>query len=125
MQGTKELKERKLKQLDVILARSNDIARWRGIREFILAYNPKVAAVDKHFIESLNETRNKQLNEFGASKGFHIRQLMDMPAYLHEALITADPQLLPLMNSNDRDVQKKIWRKITEAFPEYKIARKI
>jgi oligoendopeptidase F len=120
-----ELKERKLKQLDTILAKSSQIERWRGIREFILSYNPVIKAIDKEFIESLNKTRDEQHNEYGASESLGVRQLMDMPSYLHEALITADPELLPLMNNDDRNVQKKIWRKLTAAFPEYKIARKI
>lgn len=120
-----ELKERKLKQLDQILSRPSQIERWRGIREFMLAYNPRIALVDKEFIASLNDTRNEQFNEFGSNKAMNIRQLMDMPSYLHEALITADPELLPQMNNPDVKVQKNIWRKLTAAFPEYKIARKI
>lgn len=120
-----DLKERKLKQLDQILARPTQTERWRGIREFLLAYNPKIQAVDKQFIEDLNTTRAEQFNEFGSNKAMNIRQLMDMPAYLHEALITADPDLLEQMNNPDVNIQKKIWRELTLAFPEYKIGRKV
>lgn len=117
-------KELRLQQLDKILSQRKDSDRWRGIRLFLLAHNPKVAEMDKGFIESLNETRDDQLNDFGSNKAMNIRQLMDMPTYLYEALITADPDLLPLMNS-DHKTQTKIWRKLAAAFPEYKIARKI
>lgn len=125
MNAQTDLKEQKLKQLNAILDRPSQIERWRGIREFLLAYNPKVAAVDREFIQQVNDTRNEQFNDFGSNKGMNIRQLLDMPGYLHEALITADPELLPLMNNEDLNVQRKIWRKLTAAFPEYKVARKI
>lgn len=120
-----ELKERKLKQLDTILSRPSQSERWRGIKDFLIAYNPKIKPIDDQFILALNETRNEQLNDYGSNKAMNIRQLMDLPTYLYEALITADTELLPLMNSRDVEVQKKIWRKIAATFPEYKIARKI
>jgi len=120
-----ELKERKLKQLDTILSRSSQVERWRGIKDFLIAYNPRIKPIDDQFILALNETRAEQLNDFGSNKAMNIRQLMDLPTYLYEALITADTELLPLMNSKDIEIQKKVWRKIAMAFPEYKIARKI
>jgi hypothetical protein len=120
-----EQRQKRMDQLNKILARTSDTERWRGIREFLLAYNPNVKTMDHDFILELNKTRAEQLNDFGSNKAHNIRQLMDMPSYLYEALITADPQLLPLMTSDDMQEQKRIWHKLTLAFPEYKIARKI
>lgn len=124
MTNQAELKQKKVEQLNKILDLPQR-QKWRGIREFLLAYNPKVKAIDAQFIEELNKTRNEQLNDFGSNKAMNFRQLMDMPNYIYEALITADVELLPLMNDDDLNVQRKIWRKLTDAFPEYRIARKI
>lgn len=117
-------KEQQLQQIEKIMGLPQT-EKWRATRDMLRAINPNIRRADDEFILSLNETRADQLNDYGASKSFDIRQLMDMPAYLYEALITVDTALLPMINSKDKQEEKAIWRKLAATFPEYKIARKI
>lgn len=99
--------------------------KWRATRDFLRAINPQVRKIDDDFILELNKTRNDQINDFGSNKAMNLRQLIDMPEYMYEALITADPELLPDINSKDKDTTTRVWRKLAQVFPEYRIARKI
>ena len=117
-------REQYLAQIDKIMAMPQT-EKWRTTRDFLRAINPTVRKVDDEFILELNNTRNEQINDFGSNKAMNLRQLIDMPEYLYEALITVDTELLPAINSKDKDTTTRIWRKLATVFPEYRIARKI
>jgi hypothetical protein len=117
-------REQYLDQIEKIMALPQT-QKWRATRDFLRAINPSVRKVDDEFILELNNTRNDQLNEFGANKDMNIRQLMDMPEFLYEALITVDNQLLTAVTGKDKQEEKRAWRKLAEVFPEYRIASKI
>lgn len=117
-------REQYLAQLDKIMALPQT-EKWRATRDFLRAINPQVRKIDDDFILELNKTRNDQINDFGSNKAMNLRQLIDMPEYMYEALITADPELLPDINSKDKDTTTRVWRKLAQVFPEYRIARKI
>lgn len=117
-------REQYLAQIDKIMALPQS-EKWRATRDFLRAINPHVRKVDDDFILELNKTRNEQINDFGSNKAMNLRQLIDMPEYLYEALITVDTELLPDINSKDKDTTTRVWRKLAQVFPEYRIARKI
>lgn len=117
-------REQYLQQIDKIMAMPRT-QKWRTTRDFLRAINPQVRKVDDEFILELNETRNDQLNEFGSNKEMNLRHLMDMPEFLYEALVTVDTELIPDLNSKDKETVTRTWRKLAEVFPEYRIARKI
>lgn len=117
-------REQYLDQIDKIMAMPRT-QKWRTTRDFLRAINPQVRKVDDEFILELNETRNDQLNEFGSNKEMNLRHLMDMPEFLYEALVTVDTELIPDLNSKDKETVTRTWRKLAEVFPEYRIARKI
>lgn len=117
-------REQYLQQIDKIMAMPRT-QKWRTTRDFLRAINPQVRKVDDEFILELNETRNDQLNEFGSNKEMNLRHLMDMPEFLYEALVTVDTELVPDLNSKDKETVTRTWRKLAEVFPEYRIARKI
>ena len=116
-------REQYLEQIDKIMAMPRT-QKWRTTRDFLRAINPKVRRLDDEFILELNETRNDQLNEFGSNKAMNLRHLMEMPEFLYEALVTVDTELVPDLNSKDKQTVTRTWRKLAEVFPEYRIARK-
>ena len=103
-----------------------DMQRWRAIKNLLLKVNPKLKPLDDHFIAEVRKTRENQLNEFGASKSGDVRQLIDMPVFLYQAIMLADKDFSYKVNvSRDREEQKRTWRKMAKAFPEYAIARTV
>ena len=99
--------------------------KWRDTREFVLNTNPKASYADHKFIESVNKERNALLKDTGASKTGDSRYLLSMPDFIYAALIAIDPDLQDELNDPDRLVSNKAWNRLANAFPEYRVARKI
>ena len=97
--------------------------RWHEIKTLLLAVNPELKPLDDHFVAQLEDDRNEQDNDFGASKERSLRMLIDVPRYLYDALIIADPEFEQQVKN--KEGSKQLWRKMAKVFPEYKIARKV
>jgi len=102
-----------------------DMQRWRAIKNLLLDVNPKLKPLDRKFILDVKELRDDQKNDFGANDRHTLRALVEMPKYLYDALIVADPEFNRKMTSKHKGESKALWRKVAKTFPEYRIARKI
>jgi hypothetical protein len=113
-----------LKHIENIEAIAVPVDRYRAIKKFLLEINPKIKAYDDAFIEGIKVERANQLKDTGASKDNHMRSLLDLPTYIYEAIILADNEFNHAVNlSHDIELEKKAWRDVAKAFPEYRIAK--
>lgn len=97
--------------------------RWRAIKNLILRMRPDIVAYDQAFIRDINEQRNNQILDTGASKSGSTRHLYSMPQWLYSALHVMDPDFTRMQE--DPDQSKTINLKIARVFDEYRIARKV
>lgn len=106
------------------IERLPQIERWQEIRKLLFRINPSLIPLDKGHVEAVAEQRNfGMLKETGASKSNDMRALMSLPQYVYMAIKVADPDF----DDEQKDKQKvtALYRKLTKAFPEYSLARKI
>lgn len=98
--------------------------KWRVTREFLLNTNNNASYADHKFIESLNAERANLRNDLTASsKSGDSRYLLSMPDFIYAALIATDPDLQDELNDPDKNQSTKAWKKLANAFPEYRIPR--
>jgi len=97
--------------------------RWLAIKKLLLEVKPELRALDKQFIEQVNEERLNMLNDLGASKSMSTRKLLSMPQYLYAALHVLDPEFTKQQDDPELSVITNI--KLAKVFPEYCVARKI
>lgn len=99
--------------------------KWQVTREFVLSQNKNLSYQDHKFIEQVNEERKHLLKDTGASKTGDSRYLMSMPDFIYGALIAIDTDLQDELNNPDKNISSKMWQKLANAFPMYKVARKV
>lgn len=112
-------------QLKKIEEMPNRTDRWRAVKNFIIKVNPGLKALDDSHIDEVKHQQLVQDNRFGSSKDGGLRNLLDLPTYIYEALVSVDEQLFYELNSHDKAVEKRAWRLIAKTFPEYRVARDI
>lgn len=122
MELNPEQKQELITALEKIEGRP-DAERWREYKNILFKVNPKLQPVDRDFIKDLDAERDAQFNEYGS--GNNLRRLMEMPRYLYDTLLLADPELNARIGSPDKGVSQAVWRELATTFPEYRIARKI
>lgn len=99
--------------------------RWKEIKKLMLDLHPDLREADRYFCEDVARTRNEQLfKDTGASKSGDTRQLISLPDFLYQAFRVADPDFEPTQTSKDPNVVKKLYYKLWEVFPEYRVAIK-
>lgn len=98
--------------------------KWQETRHFTLSMNKNASYADHKFIESLKAERNSLINDITASsKSGDSRYLLSMPDFVYAAIIAVDPLLQEELNNKDHYISTKAWKKLANAFPEYKIPR--
>lgn len=98
---------------------------WQVTREFVLSQNKNLSYQDHKFIEQVNEERKHLLKDTGASKSGDSRYLLSMPDFIYAAIIAIDKDLQDDLNNPNKKASTKTWQQVAEAFPMYKVARKI
>ena len=98
--------------------------RWRAIKNLVLKVKPELVPLDQEFMASVRVERElNMLKDTGASKSGSTRALYSMPQYLYAALHLIDPEFTKLQE--DPETSKITNLKIAQAFPEYRLCRKI
>lgn len=98
--------------------------RWREIKNLLFKVKPELKQLDDEFILDVKFQREQNiLTDTGASKSGSTRALYSMPQFLYSVLHLMDPDFTKMQE--DPTTNKIINRKIAEAFPEYRIARKV
>lgn len=94
--------------------------RWRKMYEFLANYNP--AARRDFDLFNADCKRIKQEQKQWNAKGKHIQYGLHMPQILWDALAIVDPEIRDF-NSLDKEHQRRIYRKLGQAFPIYWMPR--
>lgn len=94
--------------------------RWRKMYEFLANYNP--AARRDFDLFNADCQRIKQEQKQWNAKGKHIQYGLHMPQILWDALAIVDPEIRDF-NSLDKEHQRRIYRKLGQAFPIYWMPR--
>jgi hypothetical protein len=98
--------------------------RWRLIKDLLFAVKPEFVPLDKQFVEHVKfEREQNMINATGASKSGDMRALFSMPQYLYAALHALDPDFTAAQEDPERST--KLNLKLAQAFPEYRLSRKI
>lgn len=96
------------------------VERWRKMYEFLANYN----AAARRDIDLFNADcqRIKQDQKNWNATGKHIQYGLHMPQILWDALSIVDPEIRDF-NNLDKEHQRRIYRKLGQAFPIYWMPR--
>ena len=120
---TPEQRQKHLKALEKI-EHAKRPAKWRLIRDLLFELKPWLKPLEKAHNEACKELRQKNENEFAASKAGTTRNTMKLFGPVYSALIKADPDLKAELSGLNKGDQQLIGKNLWDAFPEYRICRK-
>lgn len=112
--------KKKMQDFAKALDARSQIDRWRKMYEFLANYNP--AARRDFDLFNADCKRIKQEQKQWNAKGKHIQYGLHMPQILWDALAIVDPEIRDF-NSLDKEHQRRIYRKLGQAFPIYWMPR--
>lgn len=119
-----EQREKHLKAIERIELATRP-EKWRLIKKLVLELHPGFKIADKEFSEACKELRQKTESQTASSKSGDLRNTMKIPSYIYNAMVKLDPDLMAEMSGRNRGDQKQIGKQLYQAFPEYRIARKL
>ena len=112
--------KKKMQDFAKALDARSQIDRWRKMYEFLANYNPAARRDFDLFNADCKRIKQEQKN-WNAS-GKHIQYGLHMPQILWDALAIVDPEIRDF-NNLDKEHQRKIYRKLGQAFPIYWMPR--
>lgn len=112
--------KKKMQDFAKALDARSQIDRWRKMYEFLANYNP--AARRDFDLFNADCKRIKQEQKQWNATGKHIQYGLHMPQILWDALAIVDPEIRDF-NSLDKEHQRRIYRKLGQAFPIYWMPR--
>ena len=112
--------KKKMQDFAKALDARSQIDRWRKMYEFLANYNP--AARRDFDLFNADCKRIKQEQKQWNATGKHIQYGLHMPQILWDALAIVDPEIRDF-NSLDTEHQRRIYRKLGQAFPIYWMPR--
>ena len=115
-------KEALNKVIDDIASTEDDTVRWRKIANLAVNSSPEAKRQNAAVLEEVAEARANLKDDFAVvDEG--MRWSLKLPIVVHEYLLSFGEDILkPHMDAAEG---RKHVRKVTKAFPEYRIMRKI
>jgi hypothetical protein len=99
--------------------------KWREIKKLMLELHPELKKYDEDFSQACKELRQRTVSSTASSKDMNLRNTMKLPHYLYQAIIKLDPEVMIEMSGRNHGHQYLIGKQLYNAFPEYRIARKL
>ena len=112
--------KKKMKDFAKALEARTQTERWQKMYEFLANYNP--AARRDFDLFNADCKRIKQEQKQWNATGKHIQYGLHMPQILWDALAIVDPEIRDF-NSLDTEHQRRLYRKLGQAFPIYWMPR--
>lgn len=114
------------RQLEVVAEmkkhHANPVKLWQLAYDWLMESNPDARADVQAIIQECEDIRNTRANKFASAKDTNLRWGMRMPEIVLDALMLVDPRIKDT-ELLDPEEQKKIYRMMADAFPQFRIPK--
>lgn len=100
----------------------NPVKLWQIAYDWLMESNPEARADVQAIIQECEDIRNTRKNKHAAADGINLKWGMRMPEIVLDTLMLVDPRIKDT-ELLDPEAQKRIYRMMYDAFPQFRIPK--